>query len=269
MKELLFIFTIILTIASCSQGTNTKSLYDEDSRTCFTTRIEKCYSNWDKLSNVEKNRAIENGVEVINDLDLYLIHTNSKNYNDWSSKMGNYRQWHKLTAAVERFLELKSTFQWYTHKTGTAGASYAPCGKRDMSIAHYLYIESILKDPSGKEFSDELGLLGKSKLLPSDSIHEYNTQINEIVREYLYSYFAESKDHFERGIVFYYPIEERGEIEKIYDKWKQDTEQTISDILKYIPLDFSEYFDAGSNAKVNPIKVWLYVQVLHILKYYD
>lgn len=269
MKVILYIIPIILMIVSCSQDTNTKSLYDEDSHACVATQIENCFSNWDKLSNAEKNQAIYNEAEVINDLDLYLIHANSKNYNDWSSKMGNYRQWHKLTAAVERFLELKSTYQWYTHKTGTAGASYAPCGKRDMSIAHYLYNESMLKDPSGKDFSDEFGLLGKSKLFPFDSIPKNNAQTNEKVREYLYLYYKESKDRFEREIVLYNTPEEKHEIEEIYNQWKQDTEQSITDILAFIPKDSSEYFDAESNAKENPMMVWLYNQVLHILNYFD
>lgn len=268
MKKLFYIIPIMATLASCSTDKTVKSIYDENSKAFFISQIEKCYSNWENFSNFEKNQAIYNEAEVINDLDLYLIHLHSENHIDWSTRMENYRHWQQLTTAVERFLELKSTLQWYTHKTGTAGASFAPCGRRDMSIAHYLYNESKLKDPSGKEFSDELGLLGKSKLLSFDSIPEYKTQTNEKLQEYLNKYFSESKAHFEIADS-YYPIEEKKKIEKIYAQWKQDTERAISDISELLTLNFSEYPNTNSNAKVNPTESWLYNQVLHILKYFD
>lgn len=262
--DLAAIVAIVMIFVSKSYA---ESLYDEDIKAYFSTQIAECNTDLNKLSNNDKNQIQEDKSRAINDLELYLIHTKSKDYADLSSKLDNRKRWLKMVETIERFLDLKSTYHWYINRTGTAGATYATLGKQDLTIAHYLYTESILKDQSGAALSDELGLLESSKLLSFEDIQHYDKQRTDKVRDYLNTYLLDSQDCFERVIEFYYAPEEKEDIVKIYEQWGNETEQTISEILEQLSRSFP--CNTPAYSKLKPIDFWLYSQVLHVLKYFD
>ena len=249
---------------SCFKGS-----FDEDAISCFSVRLDNCLNDWDKLSNVEKNMAIEVKSEIIHDIAVYYIQAYLRKYSQKSSIRDVGLRWSKLATAVENFLELKSTLHWYTHTTGTAGASYAPWCRHDLAIAYYIFAGSMLKASSGKEFSDNFELLGDSNLLPFDSIGKYHVPVNEMVKEYLDVYLEDACDSFEIAIEFYDFLYEKEEIEKIYNQWRSETSQTIIDISNLMQEICRKCSVGDLNTNLSPVETWLYYQIPHVLQYFD